>query len=58
MVAHTMTYQVISPFTPLTTSGFDVCAQEAMRPAPEPRLPECSNPALGTGDKPQQPLNR
>ena len=55
MVAH---FQILHPFTPLTTSGFNVCAQEAMRSTPEPRLPERSNPALGTGDNPRQPSNR
>ena len=58
MVAHPMTYQILHPFTPLTTSGFDVCVQEAMRSTPEPRLPERSNPAPGTGDNPRQPHKR
>ena len=58
MVAHPVTYQILHPFTPLTTSGFNVCAQEAMRSTPEPRLPERSNPAPGTGDNPRQPSNR
>ena len=52
-----MTYTILHPFTPLTTSGFNVCTQEAMRSTPEPRLPVCSNPVPGTGDKPRQPFN-
>ena len=57
MVAHPVTYQILHPFTPLTTSGFNVCTQEAMRSTPEPRLPVCSNPVPGTGDNPRQPIN-